>query len=66
MSSAYIPLCVARGDLCGRCAERSVVFPVVQLLLSAVYSWCAYMWLGVVLVVMVGGGCCNHSMQSNT
>ena len=29
-------------------------------------SWCAHMWLGVVLVVMVGEGCCNHSMQSNT
>ena len=29
-------------------------------------SWCAHMWLGVVLVVMVGEGCCNHPMQSNT
>ena len=31
-----VPLCVARGDLCGRRAGRSVAFPVVQLLLSAV------------------------------
>ena len=31
-----VPLCVARGDLCGRRAGRSMVFPVVQLLLSAV------------------------------
>ena len=27
-----VTLCVARGDLCGRRAGRSVVFPVVQLL----------------------------------
>ena len=33
-----VPLCVARGDLSlfGRRAGRSVVFPVVQLILSAV------------------------------
>ena len=60
-----IPLCAARGDLCGRRAGRSVVFPVVQLLLSAV-AGVSHMWLGVVLVVMVGEGCCQHSMQSNT
>ena len=29
-------------------------------------SWSAHMWLGVVWVVMVGEGCCNHSMQLNT
>ena len=65
MSSAYIPLCVARGDLCGRHAGRVSGVPCGAATIVCC-SWCAHMWLGVVLVVLVGEGCCNHSMQSNT
>ena len=63
MCSAY--LCVLREETCVEACREVSGVPCGAA--TTVYcSWCAHMRLGVVLVVMVGEGCCNHSMQSNT